>query len=86
MRVHVATVHSTNEKSYKCDHCEKVFGHENYLKNHVARVHENVQGFTCEICSKTFRQKGSLKKHEKTFHQEIKEFQCDSCTLFWLLL
>ena len=49
----------TNEKPFKCTHCQKLFLLSYNLKLHLKTHLKNI----CKVCSKTFRQAISLRNH-----------------------
>ena len=61
----------------KCTICLKLFRQE-YLHQHVQRVHSSDRPFECKICSASFVRKDGLKRHEKR-HTNSRDFECNQC-------
>ena len=72
MKKHINSIH-TKEKTYNCEHCEKVFS----LRRHVQRKHLG-KVFKCDDCGKVYSDKAPLLKHMKAVHLNI-TFDCDQC-------
>ena len=70
-------VHSDN-KSFSCNQCDKLFTLREQLTRHVT-IHTGEKPFTCMWCQKTFRFHNSLKTHERT-HTGEKPYNCKDCT------
>lgn len=62
----------------KCNYCGKHFAKVQFLKLHVAAVHESVS-YDCEFCSKSFSFESSKLRHVKAVHQNIRDFKCKQC-------
>ena len=61
-----------NIKAYRCDSCEKRFGHKSHLKKHVKTIHDNIKAYRCDSCDKSFGQKVHLETHVKTIQHDTK--------------
>ena len=61
-----------------CPHCKKTYSSKQYLKEHVATVHEN-QRYGCNECDKTFSSVVHLKSHYNTKHLKCEAFVCNTC-------
>ena len=44
-------------KNFTCEICEQAFSTNNYKKQHISNVHEELKKFICNICSKSFGSK-----------------------------
>lgn len=67
------------EKKWKCNKCEKAFGSEGNLREHVQQVHLKKPGeFMCHLCPKSFTRSTRLEGHLNT-HYGIKPYTCKSC-------
>jgi KRAB domain-containing zinc finger protein len=71
----------------QCKQCGVTFNNNQYMKIHVATVHEKKKPHECEICKKSFTFKSNLKVHIKEIHEGIKrtrnsdhlKYNCDIC-------
>lgn len=76
-------IHDHNKK-IKCKFCEKLFGIQSRLKDHIREYHENPRSYVCNICDKKFSRAEHLKVHIKTHdpnrQRGIKCSQCDYAT------
>ncbi|XP_055644769.1 zinc finger protein 708-like [Toxorhynchites rutilus septentrionalis] len=66
----------TDDKSYSCEHCGKMFRCETNLKNHIDRVH-GVKDVMCGICNKSFSKK-AISAHKRSAHSD-EMFMCEQC-------
>jgi uncharacterized Zn-finger protein len=66
-------------KDFKCEKCEKTYGHKRSLAQHVMIIHEKLKPFKCEKCEKTFGHKGILNQHVMSVHKKLKPFKCEKC-------
>ncbi|GJQ80881.1 hypothetical protein Trydic_g14139 [Trypoxylus dichotomus] len=76
---HIKTVHE-NEKSFKCDRCDKTYRYVTSLKSHMliehgSRAHKT---YECDVCLKIFSQKGHWTAH-KRIHTGERPYGCDHC-------
>ena len=77
--------HPKNDR--QCKQCGVTFNNHQYMKIHVATVHEKKKHHECEICKKSFSFLSNLKVHIKEIHEGIKrtrnsdhlEYTCDIC-------
>ena len=69
--MHVRRVHNKYDKNYKCSLCNKTYGQNKDLKNHVEGVHLKTRSFQCEVCEETFNFKASLRKHVIRTHSTV---------------
>ncbi|XP_055614232.1 zinc finger protein ZFP2-like, partial [Uranotaenia lowii] len=75
-KVHGNNVEKSDEKTFGCEHCGKMFRCESNLKNHIERVHA-IKDEVCDICNKPFSKK-ALGAHKRTAHSE-EMFMCEQC-------
>ncbi|XP_053407625.1 zinc finger protein 14-like [Mercenaria mercenaria] len=67
------------ERKWKCNDCEKVFGSEGNLREHVRQVHLKKPGeFMCHLCPKSYTRATRLEGHLNS-HYGIKPYSCKSC-------
>ena len=83
LQYHIDRIHK-KLKLYKCNQCEKSFGHKNSYNLHVRTIHEKLKPFKCDTCQMAFSEKQKVKKHILSVHtakNEVeKKFPCDICT------
>lgn len=65
---------TTQEESYPCPSCDKVFLKPYNLKSHM-RSHSNEKPYACAHCSKRFCRSHDRKRHEQ-LHKGAKNFSC----------
>ena len=72
-------VHS-DEGSFKCDFCEKIYRHKSSWSSHMEKAHikKNRHEHKCKICDKVFSSYYFMKRHE-TVHTDERPFKCDFC-------
>ncbi|XP_027702004.1 zinc finger protein 420-like isoform X2 [Vombatus ursinus] len=75
-RTQHAGIDSQN-KSYKCSECGKVFWQKVNLTQHY-RIHTGERPFKCSYCGKAFHQKTNLMQHYR-IHTGEKPFKCNDC-------
>ena len=66
----------TDERPFKCDHCDKEFTRKTHLKKHLQGLNVKAispSNFLCEKCDSTFANQYSLEKHFKKYH-EVKQY------------
>ena len=70
-----------NPKQYVCTvgSCDKSFGTDWNLREHIKRVHDGVKEHQCHLCSKAFSQKHHLRIHIHTVHEGNKDYKCSNC-------
>ena len=64
--------------------CEKSFGHNSNMKNHVNTVHKNVKTNICDFCLKAFTHKCEMGMHIIRVHQNQKNFLSPVQTNLWI--
>ena len=84
LRVHLTTMHDEHKcekcfKTYKCEHCGKIYEKKYEFDRHVDLVHKGLKYFYCEECGKGFTTKFYVGEHKKVVHQGRKDFPCDLC-------
>ena len=76
------------QKSYKCDNCEKSFTSVKYLQKHQQDQNKkceynaqlNTKGrIQCGSCEMTFASEYNLKRHILGVHEGYKGYKCDLC-------
>ncbi|XP_063407539.1 PR domain zinc finger protein 15-like [Mytilus trossulus] len=68
------------DKSISCPYCDKKFHYPEYLKVHIAGVHEKKTQYQCSECGKILTSKPGLVSHMKLFHCDAKEvYPCPEC-------
>lgn len=67
----------TENVSYACPHCPRLFLRKSVLKKHLAS-HRKQKQFRCLHCPRSFRKKGNLAKHLRS-HLRKKTFKCRHC-------
>ena len=67
----------TDEKLFKCHHCDKIFVQNDNLRVHE-RIHIREKPFKCHHCDKTFVHNDDLRVHER-LHTGEKPFKCHHC-------
>ena len=70
-----------NPKQYVCTvgSCDKSFGTDWNLREHIKRVHDGVKEHQCHLCNKAFSQKHHLRIHIHTVHEGNKDYKCSNC-------
>ncbi|KDR14541.1 zinc finger protein 432-like isoform X3 [Zootermopsis nevadensis] len=67
----------TNERPFKCLHCEECFHKRSQLSQHML-IHGDPRQHICSVCGKGFNRMGNLKMHAKT-HQRSTKHVCKIC-------
>lgn len=75
--------HSSGEKPYACELCEKRFSFHQSLRNHHF-LHSEKKLFKCEICNTSFRQIGHLQSHKLTHTGKISISMLKNVFFFFL--
>jgi hypothetical protein len=70
-------VQSNSSKTFRCEHCSKVFNRLYNLKSHLI-THERTTPFSCNICNRAFARKSDAKRHMRT-HSGEKNWMCKGC-------
>jgi len=70
-------IHTSDEKPFKCDHCEYRCRRKDHLENHI-RVHSDDKEFSCTVCQRQFRQSAGLRQHMR-LHSD-KRYKCELCS------
>lgn len=68
---------SKPSKTFRCEHCSKVFNRLYNLKSHLI-THERTTPFSCNICQRAFARKSDAKRHTRT-HSGEKNWICKGC-------
>jgi len=67
-------------KPYKCDQCDKNFGSQKHLDQHISEVHLKLKPFECDFCGESFARQETLDKHIASQHTEdLKLVECSEC-------
>ena len=66
------------EREHKCQLCKKSFCKQ-YVKIHIATVHEKLKPYKCHLCEKCFSTDRYVKRHIAAVHEKLKPFQCSLC-------
>ena len=74
---HMKTVHT---KNFQCDRCEKSFGTNQYLLEHIANKHDGIKSYKCTLCPDSFASKVGLQKHTDHCHDLKRPFICSICS------
>ncbi|KAL0481479.1 zinc finger protein [Acrasis kona] len=77
IKVQIIRVEKSDDGSYVCDVCEKVFKDRSNLVKHI-RTHTREKPFTCPECDKSFAHSQTLKEHLNT-HGNKKPYSCEHC-------
>ena len=62
-----------------CETCNKSFGCNRNLQNHIKCVHLKLKPFKCDVCNQSFGENGHLQTHIRTVHMKEKNFKCETC-------
>ncbi|XP_065578370.1 gastrula zinc finger protein XlCGF49.1-like isoform X3 [Artemia franciscana] len=65
------------EKSFKCDVCDRTYSRKSTLSDH-RKTHAGKNPFECDVCKKHLTSNSNLNKHKKT-HSGEKPFKCETC-------
>ena len=79
LQLHKQNEHEADKYPFKCPHCPKRAKTENYLNQHIERVHLKIKNFKCSECGKEFYSKPELDVHYKSVHLKMKPFECETC-------
>jgi len=59
-----------NQKTFKCEFCNKCFNTANILHKHKKSIHSAPGTFVCNVCGKKFNTHFNLKRHTKTHDKQ----------------
>ena len=79
---HVRSVHN-QEKTHKCEYCEKEFFYKKILREHINSLHSKdaKEKYECGLCKEVFTNKSNRDRHFRTRHQNNQntKFNCTLC-------
>jgi hypothetical protein len=70
-------VKPNSSKTFRCEHCSKVFNRLYNLKSHLI-THDRTTPFSCNTCKRAFARKSDAKRHMRT-HSGEKNWICKGC-------
>lgn len=64
--------------SYKCEQCNRRFGHKITLDAHIRKIHQGEKrAYKCELCDKSYSFMGGLTTHMRETHERQEEaYEC----------
>ena len=65
MHRHIISLHTTDERKFKCDICPKGFITNQRLNEHK-NIHTGEKPFKCKFCSKCFASRGTQAMHQRS--------------------
>ena len=65
------------DKKFKCDQCDKEYGHSFNLYEHIRSAHKGLR-FACDQCDYQATRKNNLKLHIESKHEGV-NYVCDQC-------
>ncbi|XP_055603705.1 zinc finger protein 436-like [Uranotaenia lowii] len=68
----------SEEKVFKCEHCEEEFTDRTRYRNHIKKNHSQGSAFLCSECGMSFLRNDYLQVHMRR-HMGIKPFKCKFC-------
>jgi hypothetical protein len=74
-RVLVPSVRQADGR-FRCDMCDKDYGHQKSLTTHKQTQHEGVR-YGCDQCDHMFTTQGNLTQHKQAQHEGVRCDQCD---------
>ena len=82
----IQNINSGNKKKNTCHVCGEDLMWLKSLREHIAKVHEDIRSFKCQLCDKAFIIKGDLEAHMTIMHtgknkhpKKEKKIKCDTC-------
>lgn len=79
--LHFSSTHKTKYEqpnTTTCTFCHKTFAKVQFLKLHIAAIHEKSL-FECEICGKKFSFERAKKRHVEVVHKNQRNYKCSHC-------
>lgn len=87
LKQHQMTHVGSEERTFKCDTCSKMFPGRPHLLSHIRLVHEKRKPYNCDQCDRSFTGKVFLVNHVAAVHTEgggaPKKVQCSHCDKFF---
>ena len=83
LNTHTRNAHQIDSRKFSCNHCEKKFSWEEYLKVHLQLNHSEKltkKPVRCSVCKIMHDSQKLLKIHRLKEHPITEKFNCDQCT------
>lgn len=72
---HWADNHPNKQRTFKCEHCSRIFQKKQKLKEHIV-CHSGERPYACDLCDKTYIYQKNLTDHKKRMHPNV---PCSIC-------
>lgn len=70
---------SVKSRTFKCEHCGRIFHRPAYKTQHVNAVHLSNKIYKCKTCGKKFETEEKRNNHS-LIHKAEKKYKCNKCT------